>query len=61
MQCTYSNTISNKNIVDSIAEAMTENVNVSEIVSSSVARDMDITNDDRTYLVLQHGTGHGFS
>ena len=31
---------------------MTENVNVSEIVSSSVARDMDITNDDRTYLVL---------
>ena len=49
---TYSNAIANKNIVDSIAEAMTENVNVSEIVSSSVARDMDITNDDRTYLVL---------
>ncbi|RZP22240.1 MAG: hypothetical protein EVA26_03705 [Burkholderiaceae bacterium] len=49
---TYSNAISNKNIVDSIAEAMTENVNVSEIVSTTVARDMDITNDDRTYLVL---------
>ena len=49
---TYSNAIANKNIVDSIAEAMTENVHVSEIVSSSVARDMDITNDDSTYLVL---------
>ena len=49
---TYSNAISNKNIVDSIAEAMTENVNVSEIVSSTVARDMDITSDDHTYLVL---------
>ena len=49
---TYSNAIANKNIVDSIAEAMTENVNVSEIVSTNVARDMDITNDDRTYLVL---------
>ena len=43
---TYSNA-ANKNIVNSIAEAMTENVHVSEIVSSSVARDMDITNDDR--------------
>ena len=49
---TYSNALANKNIVNSIAEAMTENVHVSEIVSSSVARDMDITNDDRTYLVL---------
>ena len=49
---TYSNALANKNIVDSIAEAMTENVHVSEIVSSSVARDMDITNDDHTYLVL---------
>ena len=49
---TYSNALANKNIVDSIAEAMTENVHVSEIVSSSVARDMDITNDDRTYLIL---------
>ena len=31
---------------------MTENVDISEIVSISVARDMDITNDDKTYLVL---------
>ena len=49
---TFTNALANKNIVNSIAEAMTENVNVSEIVSSSVARDMDITNDDRTYLIL---------
>ena len=31
---------------------MTENIDISEIVSTSVARDMDITNDDKTYLVL---------
>ena len=31
---------------------MTENVDISEIASISVARDMDITNDDKTYLVL---------
>ena len=49
---TYTNAKANKNIVDSIAEAMTENVDISEIVSISVARDMDITNDDKTYLVL---------
>ena len=49
---TYTNAQANKNIVDSIAEAMTENIDISEIVSTSVARDMDITNDDKTYLVL---------
>ena len=49
---TFSNALANKNIVDSIAEAMTENVNISDIVSSSVARDMDIINDDQTFLVL---------
>ena len=31
---------------------MTENIDISEIVSTSKARDMDITNDDETYLVL---------
>ena len=51
-QGTYSNAIANKNIVNSIAEAMTENVRVSEIVSVAVARDMDITNDDKTYLTF---------
>ena len=51
-QGSYSNAIANKNIVDSIAEAMTENVRVSEIVSVAVARDMDITNDDKTYLIF---------
>ena len=48
----YTNAQANKNIVNSIAEAMTENIDISEIVSISVARDMDITNDDKTYLVL---------
>ena len=51
-QGSYSNAIANKNIVDSIAEAMTENVRVSEIVSVAVARDMDVTNDDETYLIF---------
>ena len=49
----YTNAQANKNIVESIAEAMTENIDISEIVSTSVARDMEIiTNDDETYLVL---------
>ncbi|OUV02948.1 MAG: hypothetical protein CBC42_05435 [Betaproteobacteria bacterium TMED82] len=48
----YTNAIANKTIVSSIAEAMSENVQLSELVTASVARDLDITTDDETYLVL---------
>ncbi len=48
----YTNAIANKNIVKNIAEAMSENVALSNIVTASVARDLDITTDDATYLKL---------
>ena len=49
---TYTNAIANKNIVTNMAEALSENANLSDLVSFTVARDMDVTNDDATYLTL---------
>ena len=46
---TYTNAITNKNIVTNMAEALSENANLSDLVSFTVARDMDVTNDDATY------------
>ena len=40
---TYTNAVANKNIVQSLVESMRENVDISELVSVSVARDLDIT------------------
>ena len=47
---TYTNAVANKNIVQSLVESMRENVDISELVSVSVARDLDITGDDATYM-----------
>ncbi|OUT97693.1 MAG: hypothetical protein CBC01_05545 [Betaproteobacteria bacterium TMED41] len=49
---TYTNAIANKNIVNNMAEAFSENANLSDLVSVAVARDMDVTNDDATYLTF---------
>ena len=49
---TYTNAVANKNIVQSLVESMRENVDISELVSVSVARDLDITGDDATYVII---------
>lgn len=49
---TYTNALANKNIVSNMAEALSENANLSDLVLVTVARDMDVTNDDATFLTL---------